>query len=253
MKSSFSLMILFCLVQVARAQKLGIGLQEHELKGRVKELTMSIFSNAKTLEDTIQKPEKIAVKFDEKGNVISETDFGSDGKITHKFVYLYTSKNTIIVKHFGFRGDFIERTTTKYDDKGHKIESDNSPVFSAPTKSVFINDKDGNVIERDDYMDKVLKDKTIMKYNEKGQMISAGSYSADGVPNITDSVKYDTLKNSIQHTEYLDGGLTLKRNIVDRNNDQFGNWTLRTIETQKFSAYELNNSNTIIKRSISYY
>ncbi len=94
------------------------------LNGNVKILEISSF-DAEIYFDDIKKGKsrkKVLCKYNEKGNLIENNDYNSDGSLYEKYIYKYDSKGNLIeINSYKSDGSLREKNTYKYDSKGNKI------------------------------------------------------------------------------------------------------------------------------------
>ena len=67
---------------------------------------------------------KYTHKYDEKGNIVEDNSYDSDGSLSSKHTYKYDEKGNIVEdNNYNFDGRlFDSKTTYKYDEKGNMIE-----------------------------------------------------------------------------------------------------------------------------------
>lgn len=158
--------------------------------------------------------------YDEKDNIIEDSGYNSNSNSYEKTTFEYDNKGNIIVKtRFDINDSLISRDTCKYDTKGNKIES-RFYTKSTALKLSYKYDNNGNRIEEywcwlanSSFMKKIIS-----KYNDKGNVIEAYSYKADGsIDNkFTYNYDYDEAGNWIKKTPFENGTAknSIERKIV---------------------------------------
>ncbi len=162
------------------------------------------------------------VLYDEKGNMIEENRYKSDGSLDRKSIYKYDKKGNVI--------------------EGNKYESDGS----LDSKNIYKYDKKGNKIEENRYKsDGSLDEKYTFKYDEKGNMIEENRCKSGGSLDKKYTYKYDNKGNMIEENRYKSDNRLESRNIYkydDKGNMIEDDWTYILF----------NGEEKITKRSYTY-
>ena len=136
------------------------------LKGKVKSLKETIYEIDKNQNKTLfiteeERPYKVF--FDERGNVVENEQYNSEGKVFLKYINIYTYHNNIIKSKESYCRGYLcmneGKTITKYNDKGLVIE-------------ITIYDDKGEVISNEKF-----------QYDEKDKLIKEtlkGFYYSEG-------------------------------------------------------------------------
>lgn len=150
-------------------------------------------------EDGLNK--KFTSKYDDKGNLIEDNDYGTDGQLIKKIIYFY-------------------------DDEGNKIEkmsSCNNPSLGYIIKYKY--DNNGNIIEANEYDgDCMLPFKFTYKYDDNANKIEENSYYTDGSFRSKCIYKYDNKGNMIERNEYMADGSLSQISYRHDDFDNEGNW-----------------------------
>lgn len=182
-------------------------LEKQNLYGNVKSIT----------ENNFFAVEKFGEIF--KGDTFSELtdssyiEFNTNGYIIKSFLFLrekndYNDKNQLITKQYLSKDlKTVTTETYKYDNKGYLIES-NSDFSKDKTK--YLNDKDGNCIELNQY-DSIgnlfNKVKTNISFNKEGNRIEERkSYNDDGSFSNHFKTIFDKNGNEIESCFYDESG-----------------------------------------------
>ena len=171
--------------------------------------------------------------YDEKGNKLEENTFGGFG--TQKTTYKYDDKgreveSLITLSFQGINGSAELRITKEYDQKGNIIEEKNynnhnklsskgiytydergnkiKEIFinldskKPEEKNIYIYDKNNNKIEVQKYISGNLSEKTIIKYDEKGNILE--EHITDFNKNMSFKIVYknDKIGNPIEKIYY---------------------------------------------------
>lgn len=163
--------------------------------------------------------EVITYSYNDKGHVNEEHVKSSDGRINYTISYKYDDKGNLLKEYFVNPNGKLELKNTftyKYDDNNNLVEKKHLNNF-------YKYDAKGNMIERYDdenksntsysYDDKgrmliesTSYDKTIFKYNKKGNLTEEISLNLDGSAEHKTLYKYDydNMDNWIKETKYKD-------------------------------------------------
>ena len=92
--------------------------------------------------------------YDEKGNIIEENYYDSDGNLSSKDTYEYDEKgNNIEKNNYDSDGSLNSKTTYKYDEKGNMIEYNTDGRFGEKYTYKYEYDKNNNWIQQVTYED----------------------------------------------------------------------------------------------------
>ena len=158
----FTLFFVALFFQSCTIEKIENDWTEENLKGKVKSYSEFTYE-AEERFGKIEKGERkgnffesdLKKSYDEKGNIIEENSYNSDGRLYLKYTYKYDEKgNKIEQNSYNSDGRLETKWTYKYDKKGNKIEengyiSDGILYDKYTFKYEF--DKQGNWINRIDF------------------------------------------------------------------------------------------------------
>lgn len=143
--------------------------------------------------------------FNEKGFIIEYYKYSANNELEYKTLYSYDSNGKITEQNFfNSEGKHIGKSVFKYDEKGYlqgETQFDSKGIIESQKN--FTYDKKGRVIEEIHYInEKCYKksDKTLFKYNKKGQLIEVIS------SNDTAMLKYDDKGRQIERNLYNEKG-----------------------------------------------
>ena len=120
--------------------------------------------------------------FNQRGDVIEEASYNSDGSLEWKYIYKYDSAGNVIERTaYNSDGGLVLKNIYKYDSLGNRIErasynSDGSLI----SKYLYEYDFVGNKIECAGYStDGGLDYKSIYKYDSAGNIVKCASYKSE--------------------------------------------------------------------------
>ncbi len=191
-------------------------------------------------------------KHNEKGELIEEFRYNSDGTIGQEITYMYNDRgNCILIKSRDGNEAKSSEEHKKYDNNGSVVERIRYNPYGLKTKDeyAFKYDKNGNEVEEiSDYENGSFEDKKTFIYNDMEKEIEIISYKQGKYSSKT-SVKYDNIGNIVERTNYNYKGKEFKeymRTIKQYDYDKTLNW-IKSVET-------LNGVQTeIVDRSIVYF
>ena len=213
------------------------------LKGKVKSLKETIYEIDKNQNKTLfiteeERPYKVF--FDERGNVVENEQYNSEGKVFLKYINIYTYHNNIIKSKESYCRGYLcmneGKTITKYNDKGLVIE-------------ITIYDDKGEVISNEkfqyDEKDKLIKETLKGFYYSEGGDFEIEKHPIDRVR--TYNYKYEN-GNLIEETcsdgeikRYDTKGRIVEERRLDYT-DCFYNYDERNNLIKKVKVYHPNNS-----------
>lgn len=192
--------------------------------------------------------EKFIVTYDSEGRVIEGCMYNSEGKIDFKKVITYDNKgNKLTENESNEKGEVRVKESFKYDDKNNLINKD-TQFFDGnlDAKTVFEYDKKGNLIKQHLYREgswlteiyskriengitikeiqskseKQKKEKKILKYNDKGNVIEESEYDAKG--NLLERItyKYDAEGREIEVNWENPNGFLVYSKYIKTYNDR---------------------------------
>lgn len=175
--------------------------------------------------------EKLAVKFDDKGNKIEEKLYSSDSSLLDHVAHAYNDQGNLIEsKLYDYKGVKKNITTYKYNDKGNLIEENFCKVEGVVKYARFyVYDVKGNRIEKSYYSDGILEDKTLFNYDSKGNCISWNEFDKAGNLQGRRTFFFDNIGNLVEERHYYNENLQEKSVF---KYDAMGN----KIETYKLSS-----------------
>ena len=127
---------------------------------------------------------RITKEYDQKGNIIEEKNYNNHNKLSSKGIYTYDE-----------RGNKIKEIFINLDSK--KPEE----------KNIYIYDKNNNKIEVQEYISENLSEKTIIKYDEKGNILEKDLIDFNKNMSFKIIYKNDKIGNSIEQIYYVNGNL----------------------------------------------
>lgn len=222
-----TLFLLLFLIGCVNKQKVKNSFNEFNLIGKVElidseEYTI-VYKFGEVEKDSLISKSK--EKYDEKGNLIVNLIFNTDGSFNSEYTFKYDEKgNKIEAKHFP--AGLEANTTFKYDAKENKIEENcYKSDGSLSLRITFKNDEKGNNVEENWYYpDGSLYNKYTFKYDERGNKIEENVYNPDGNLENKYTLKYDEKGNKIEEIAYNpDGSFENKWNYTYEF-DNTGNW-----------------------------
>lgn len=118
--------------------------------------------------------------------------------------YIYNSNGNKVKAKYYTDSSLVLKRIYKYDDKGllSKIK-----IKSWPMKNVYKKDREGNLI-KSEYWDKFYKSKEVYKYDNKGNKIKHKKFNSDGTKDTSTYSKNGTKQGSKFHSS--DGSLISK-------------------------------------------
>lgn len=165
MRKYIFVLIVFSLVLFCHSQEKN-SITTGNLKGKVKILKETIYEIDKNQNKTLfiteeERPYKVF--FDERGNVVENEQYNSEGKVFLKYINIYTYHNNIIKSKESYCRGYLcmneGKTITKYNNKGLVIE-------------ITIYDNKGEVISTEKF-----------QYDEKDKLVKEtlkGFYYSEG-------------------------------------------------------------------------
>ena len=165
MRKYIFVLIVFSLVLFCHSQEKN-SITTGNLKGKVKTLKETIYEIDKNQNKTLfiteeERPYKVF--FDERGNVVENEQYNSEGKVFLKYINIYTYHNNIIKSKESYCRGYLcmnkGKTITKYNNKGLVIE-------------ITIYDNKGEVISTEKF-----------QYDEKDKLVKEtlkGFYYSEG-------------------------------------------------------------------------
>ena len=214
------------------------------LKGKVKSLKETIYEIDKNQNKTLfiteeERPYKVF--FDERGNVVENEQYDSEGKVFLKYINIYTYHNNIIKSKESYCRGYLcmneGKTITKYNDKGLVIE-------------ITIYDDKGEVISNEkfqyDEKDKLIKETLKGFYYSEGGDFEIEKHPIDRVR--TYHYKYEN-GNLIEEAS-SDGEIKrydIQGRIIEERRkynytDYFYSYDSRNNLIKKVKVYHPNNS-----------
>lgn len=145
------------------------------------------------------------IKYDEKGNIIEETNYTSENRLEEKRTYKYDDKGKLteeIVLHAA--EDFEEKRKIIRNEKGHSVEEIKEYPDGTIERTIIKRDDNENIIEivvldEDDEQES----KQLFKYDEKKNLKSHVKLDMDGEAIEATEFEYDDNGNIISKKEIL--------------------------------------------------
>ncbi len=220
-------------------------LQNQNLYGNVKSITEKTFFAVEKFGEIVKGDKYwydfVSISEYDEWVFNSYVEFNNKGYIIKSFSIIkeendYNDKNQLITKQYLSKDLKTASTETyKYDNKGYLIESNNN--FSKD-KTKYLNDKDGNCIELNQY-DSIgnlfNKVKTNISYNKEGDRIEERkSYNDDGSFSSHLKTIFDKNGNEIESCYYDESG-----KIYQKINSKYNSKNLLIEYTEK-QEYQKN-------------
>lgn len=129
------------------------------------------------------------VQYDNKGNVITETEFDDDGNISEKYERVYDEKSNMTEMRHYFESDLAERTNYAYNMQGHVEKEVLHYGDGSETVTHYSYDSENNLSEK----------KTI---DPDGAIEGLETFKHSG-KNLTEHLKFDSEGNLRESTKFL--------------------------------------------------
>lgn len=199
---------------------------------------------------------KWKLKWDDKGRVIEESVFDTDGNLKYKRTFKYDNNGNNIEREdqTAYTHDtnrfMYSKYVYKYDNKNNKIgwyREDNIDSSLSPMET-YKYDDNGNILEEKSFSDGVLSAIIKYDYDNNGNLIEVKTNSLDRDYSSKATINYDEKGNEIERVEtgVIDKEPIKIKNTYKYEFDKNGNW-IKKIE------YEDGIAEMITKREIEYY
>lgn len=194
----------------------GNDLTKMDLREKVREVTENEWSLEQRFgvyEKTI-KIYEIFYFYDESGNLITASFFGTEGVLNLKAIYTYNSKGYLINReYYGTDGALMLKWTFVYDNNGNLIEEISYDEHgSINNKTIQTYNNKNQVIESSSYLkDGRFDMKTLYTYNSEGLLNTLQDYDSAGEP--TGCIVYAYTKDNKKEIElfYDKNGLLINK------------------------------------------
>ena len=183
--------------------------------------------------------------YNAKGDLIENSQFGSDASLIEKSTNKYNDKGNLIESIiFKSNGSIKTKSTNKYDAKYNLIETItyNSDGSVKTKRKNQYNETDKQIESITYNSNEIIETKTTSDYDSNGNLIEMNSYNSDG--NLNGKYIFDVKGNAIQHNYYReDGSLAIKSirsydikgNLIELN-DYYSNGKLSEKRTYKYDT-----------------
>jgi hypothetical protein len=231
------------------------------LKGKVKQLTDYFYDSEEALKEKHPSIKNITL-FDNNGREIEDVEI--KGQKTTKTFYRYLGRQVIDTTYSD--GQFFETGIEISDTADHLVELDleiNNPDMPAgfghfKDKTIFKYDNKGNQIEASTYDEQgKLTIKRNLIYNNKNQVVEGDdeSYRLGGIQTMKTLQSYNGSGLKIKESGYENDKLTHEGSISYDNFDKDGNWLFSTTDSKYHSdvVYKDKTSKSITIREIIYF
>ncbi len=219
--------------------------QEWKLKDKVKSYIQTKY-DAKEVFGEIKKGQKyclydcIKVVFDKNGRKLEQSNYGENGKLESKSIYLYDANgNNLELNSYKHDGSLSSKWVFKYDDNNHKIEkSEFKSDGSLYRKYNYKYDNAGNNIEIVVRSDKYFIRKIVDQYNKDNNIIKSMTYDANGKLTTKVLYKYDTNGNKTEVSMY-----DANNKLVSKTSDKYDSKGNNIESVQHYSDSFMSHSN----------
>lgn len=246
---------------------------QENLFGKVKSITIFTYhateKDGKLEKGDFANPYKETIKYNFKGNRISETEYASTGGIENRIIYKYNKRGKRIETiAFNNGVEFYERTTHKYDSKGNQVK-ENSYYPSGKLKirifykfsvldslggkgrPIILNFYEpeirGNQIEASLYDEEgQFYRRFTYAYDAKGTLIEENTYDYDGSLYHRSLYTNDDKGNPVKVKAYKGDGTSDYSWNYQYEYDKKGNWIKKQCFGEVIPSY-------IAERKIKYY
>ena len=147
----------------------------------------------------------IKYTFNQRGDVIEEASYNSDGSLDLKYLYKYDSLGNRIERASYYSDGILDwKDLYKYDSLGNRIErASYYSDGSLRCKDFYKYDSAGNMIEKAFLNSNGrLISKNLYQYDSAGNMIERTEYNSDGIQNYKVLCKYDSTGNIVKRASY---------------------------------------------------
>lgn len=154
-------------------------------EGRLK----SYESYSSAVDKTLSTPQKNDYKLDDKGNVIEQVNYQSDGTLGSRFSYRYDAKGNKLEEIFyGWDGSRTGKLLNTYDDAGHLLTATSyNEDDSISWKIVATYDTKGNKIEWVQHLTGILRYRVTYNYDDRNRIIEQETFEYNKPPNLRTS------------------------------------------------------------------
>lgn len=152
-------------------------------------------------------------KYDDKGNIIEQTEVNAEGKLNRRTVYKYDSDgNRTEEVVYDEKGQVQMMVASKYDDKGNEVEyASKGPDGKVTYKMTAVYDSKGNKLSGETYRGDSLESKWTNKNNPAGKPLEMLTVNVDGSVFSRYIFKYDHMNNIIEEEVHNPSDATNKK------------------------------------------
>ena len=283
MKTLLSVLLLLVAASLLPAQSKSVR-EEEQLRGPVSTIRVEVTrTDGQPVASSKASVENLV--FDEKGNVLRQEVYKSDGSLEAKLswghVYDDQGRETKTY-YYNAEGALTNTGVSVYDDKGRRIETTQiNPNGSINHIRAYFYDKNGNnvreahrnengsprnVINRqydangrvteEIFIDSggALHNRNTFTYDAHGNQTESWLFKKDGnvLPWFRRSLKYDERGNVIEAVNYLSDNSVLSRETFSEF-DAHGNWTKTTTSRDVFKEGRSQTESYLTSRKITYF
>lgn len=199
---------------------------------------------------------QITRSYNERGDLIMENYYNSEGEFQYKDTCIYNEKGKIVGKLVRSHGRLLNRFTWKYDFKGNMIEQNQYDVHNESGRPYITTitkyDDKGNKTEmKETSAWGSLETRRSFIYDEKGRLTEDNWYHSDGHLLEQYAFRFDK-KGNVTELNYIgySGNLKVKRNFVF---DDKGNMLIDSIVGAGCAAvkytYLYDNKNNMVEQN----
>jgi hypothetical protein len=226
-------------------------------EGRLK----SYESYSSAVDKTLSTPQKNEYKLDDKGNVIEQVNYQSDGTLGSRFLYKYDAKGNKTEEIFyGRNGSRMGKLLNTYDEAGHQLTTTSyNEDDSISWKIVVTYNTKGNKTEWVQYLTGILRYRITYNYDDKSRVIEQETFEYNKTPNLRSShapvpgkIIYtynDTKRTKEIETYNEDGSLKDKMiYLMDERGNEVGWRTFNADGSPKETALYWYDKTTLLRK-----
>jgi hypothetical protein len=136
-------------------------------------------------EKNLINPQRNEYKLDDRGNVIEQVNYQSNGTLGSRFLYKYDAKGNKIEEIFyAWNGSRMGKLLNTYDEAGHILtQTSYNEDDSVSWKHAITYDAKGRKIEGVQYIAGVLRYRVTFRYDDKDRIVEQETFEYNKVPN----------------------------------------------------------------------
>jgi hypothetical protein len=157
----------------------------YDKEGRLK----SYESQSATVDKTLSAPQKNDYKLDDKGNVIEQVNYQSDGTLGSRFLFKYDAKGNKTEEIFySWNGTRMGKLLHTYDEAGRQLTATSyNEDDSVAWKSVSTYNTRGNQIEWLQSIAGILRYRVTYNYDDKNRIVEQETFEYNKTPGLRSS------------------------------------------------------------------